>query len=305
MKSIISKVLPVATIAAILSLSGLSAQITTNTTYIGSNFPFVGALTDANAWDNGLPSNANPGLVAQTANSWLDISWEDFVVRQTGGTLFAAGSGDFDMRGGAFASGNKTILEIEDLANTTFSFRNFEVNNRLTMWAQNGQGHELRLLSGYVQIGELFAISDANLSSIDLRDGLMEISSIRAARVTVNLLAGGTGQLHIQDQAPTDLDYDTLGLDRMRLDFATGFEGSLTIASNTANEGDSASGYWTSFVQNGWASIDGFQVFDPSLFNISNSGTSTTISMIPEPSATPFILGLGCLGLILQRRCHK
>lgn len=284
-------------LACFLSNS-LSAQLVTTTTYDGS-----GSLIDSANWDNGLPTNANPGLVSQTdstVSTWAGPSWNDIAIRQTGGTVFAAGDlAGLDMRGGATDSGNKSILEIEDLSNTDFSTTNLNIGGKLVMWAQFGQGHELSLLSGYVTIGEIFAVSSAALSTINLRDGKMEIATIQQTKMTVNLLSGGTGQIIFGDQAPTGVA--TAGLNDLRLNFETGFEGSLTIVQDTREIDNSAGGYWDFFVQSGWASIDGISTTDLSKFSITEEGTSTTISIVPEPSSYALLAGLFAMTWIMLR----
>jgi hypothetical protein len=261
-----------------VGLAGAASAALT-TTYDGS-----GDITDVANWDSGSPSNANPGLISG-GGGWLGSVWTDVAVRQTGGTLIAAGTGDLAMRGGAAASGNTTTLEIEDAANTSLAYKNLDISGTLTMWSQNlgGGGHELSLLSGYATIGALNAINSPTLSTINIGSGKLEIATVTTAKVSVNMLAGGTGELIVDDRNGGVLN-------NMRLNFETGSEASFTIGSNG---GVSSGGYWEFFVGQGWASVDGASTTDLSRFAITNNGTSTTITVIPEPATLGLITAFG------------
>ncbi|KRP36912.1 MAG: hypothetical protein ABS34_05240 [Opitutaceae bacterium BACL24 MAG-120322-bin51] len=277
-----------------VAVGSASAALTTTTTFDGA-----GSLVGVANWDNGLPTNANPGLVAVTSGStWTTNVWTDMAIRQTGGTVGGAGSATMNMRGGAALSGNKTIYEIEDVANSAFGYKNLEVSGQLTMWNQNGEGQELSLLAGYATVGSLNAISSAATSTINIGDGKLDIGIVTTlgGKFSINMLAGGTGEMVIGDR-------NEAALNAMRLDFETGNVGSITLSSNL---GASADGYWGFFVEQGWASIGGVVVTDLAQFNIVNDGFATTISAIPEliPEPGTYALLAGCFALasVMVRR---
>lgn len=295
-----------ALLCLLVAASHAGAALVTTTNYTGgANTDYVGSLTDAASWDNGGPTNANPGLVTQTVNTWLGDVWTDRAVRLTGGSVYAAsgtGSG-LSMRGGASGSGAKSILEIEDLSNGDFSTTNLTVAGTLTMWAQNGEAQELSLLAGYGTVGLFNAITNPSLSTVNIRDGRLDLATIDKVNATFNLLAGGTGAVIVGDQASANQ-----GLNAMVLNFETGTSASFTISSNSDKVGGSAGGYWGFFVQNGGGSIaggayiDGVLTNDTSKFAILVDGNSTTISLVPEPAIFALYAGMGCLGLIILRR---
>ena len=269
-----------------LSCSVASAALTTTTNHDGS-----GDLTSALNWDNGLPTNANPGLFS-TGGGWLGPTWTDVAVRQTGGAIFAAGTGNFAMRGGASA-GINTILEIDDASNTDFSTTNLAVSGTFTMWAQNGGGHELSLLNGFADVGILSAVNHPTLSTINIGNGKLDIGSLAAANVTVNMLSGGTGELVLADQSGSLLD-------SLRLDFAADSSASFTILENG---GATTVGYWASYVGAGFASIGGITETDLSKFLVeSDGGFGTTLSVIPEPGTYALLAGCFALASVMIRR---
>jgi len=276
-----------------LSCSVASAALTTTTTYDG-----IGAVDDATNWDNSLPTNANPGLVSGTDSAdsaWLGPVWTNVAIRQTGGTMYAAGTGNFNMRGGALNSGNTTILEIDDAANTSFASKNLDVSGTFSMWSQNagGGGQELSVLSGYADVGNLNAVSSATTSIINIGNGKLDIGTLTAARVGVNMLSGGTGEIVLDDRNGSLLN-------SMRLNFASDSSASFTILQNG---GASSSGYWEFYVGAGFASIDGLTVTDLSQFDIQDvGGTGTMISAIPEPSSAALLFGVVSFGWLALRR---
>lgn len=272
-----------------LSCSVASAALTTTTTFDGS-----GALTEVNNWNSGLPTNANPGLVS-TGGGWLGTAWADVAVLQTGGEIFAAGGGDFAMRGGAEASGNTTILEIDDASNTSFATTNLAISGELTMWSQftGGGGHQLSLLNGYADVSSLNASTNASLSTINIGNGKLDIGSLTAAKVTVNMLSSGTGELVLADQGGGLLN-------SLRLNFASDSSASFTILGNGSGNAD---GYWGFYVNQGYASIDGDTNADLSQYLIVNDGVSgTTISVIPEPSSAGLLFGMVSFAWLALRR---
>lgn len=262
--------------AFLLSLGSASGELATSTTYTGTpsaQQPFIGSLIDPTSWDNGLPTNDNPGLVTQTFNTWSGDVWTDVAIRQTGGTVYNDQE-IFAMRGGAAGSGKKTILEIEDLANTEFAYENLRTAGALTMWSQNGEGHELSLLSGYVSIGFLNAVTSADVSTINIRDGLMEFGSVTSGKVAFNLLAGGTGAIVVGDQ-------NGGALNTMKVNFETGSQASFTLASNSSKPTGSAQGYWGFVIGRGQVSVDGVPITDKSKFVITDEGDLSTTLRYP------------------------
>jgi hypothetical protein len=274
-----------------VAVGSASAQLVTTTTFDGA-----GSFTDVGNWDNGLPTNLNPGLVSATSGStWTSNAWTDLAIRQTGGTVGGAGSSVINMRGGALGSGNKTIYEIEDVANSEFGYNNLEVSGQLTMWNQNGQGQELSLLAGYATVGSLNAISSAATSTINIGDGKLDIGLLDTAKVGINMLAGGTGEIVIGDRNGDKFN-------SMRLDFETGNLGSITLSTNL---GASTGGYWQFFIGQSWASIGGVVVTDLTQFNIVSEGLATTISLaspIPEPGTYAMLAGCCALTFVMLRR---
>jgi hypothetical protein len=283
---------------SIALLTTLSCSVASAaTTFDGS-----GGMDSAANWDNGLPTNANPGLVSgTTAGSWSGAVWTDFAVLQTGGELFAAGDGGLNMRGGAEFSGNTTIFEINDASNTSFATTNLAISGTLIMWGQfaGGGGHELSLLNGYADIGSLSAISNTSLSAINIGNGKLDIGSFTQVKVTFNMLAGGTGQFNLAEADLTDTGNADLG--NAVLNFVTGSEVTFTIVSGLA--GADASDYWSTNFSVGDVQIDGVNVADLSGFTIVDSGpTGTTISLIPEPGSYALLAGCFALASVMIRR---
>lgn len=283
-----------------LSCSVASAALPTTTTFDGN-----GSLVDVAEWDNGLPTNANPGLISATTNAWLGTAWTDVAVRQTGGEIVAVANGHFAMRGGALNSGNTTILEIDDASNADFSTTNLTISGTLTFWKQHGGGggHELSLLNGYATVGSLNAGSGAATSTINILNGKLDIGTLTAAKVQVNMLSGGTGEIVLADQSGSLLN-------SMRLDFASDSLAGFTILQKTG--GGNAGGYWQFFVGKGWVTIDGVVVTDLSQFDIQRVGeTGTRIQRaggtgayvsIPEPFSAALLFGMVSFGSLALRR---
>ena len=197
------------------------------------------------------------------------------------------------MRGGASA-GINTILEINDATNTSFTTTNLAISGGLTMWSQNGGGHQLSLLNGFADVGSLGTSGTTTAkSTINIGNGKLDIGALTAATVTVNMLSGGTGELVLADQGGNLLD-------SLRLNFASDSSASFTILENG---GGDAAGYWTSYVNNGYASIDGDTNTDLSNYLIVNDGvTGTTISAIPEPSSAGLLIGMVSFAWLALRR---
>lgn len=257
-------------ILAILLAAGSMAAAAPGTTFGGS-----GSLLEAGNWDNGLPGAANPGLITGTERAWLGGPVMEFAVRQTGGTVVAAGAGNFDMRGGDGA-GEATTWEIEDTGNSDFSYANLQVPGRLTMWSKSGGGQQLSVLAGYVDAGEFNAVSSPELSTVNIRDGVLRIKTLKAARVRINMLSNGSGYL-IAGRLVASLK------DNMILNFESGNRGTLTLLSKD-HDGvpGTAGGTWQYLVNNGQVMIDGVVVKDPGAFTISSKDTATSISLAPK-----------------------
>ena len=283
------------------------AALVTTTTYIGT-----GALIDVNynntagtigsidsiitdSWDNGLPSDSNPGLFDGTvgdgtaalssASAWH--LWYGVAVRQTGGTLSQA---NHTMRGGAQdgaggVSSYHSTLEIDDVSNRDFTSTNLAIAGSLTMWNQNGAdgatGNTLSLLNGYADVGILAATSP-NDEFVNILNGRLDVGYFSNARVTVNMLAGGTGQFNLADMYGTDPDPDHKSkLKNMILNFESGSEASFTIASS--NVTGNAQGAWETKIAASQVKIDG-AVAGLGAFTIENAGAlGTTITLAPVP----------------------
>jgi len=292
-----------------LSCSVASAALTTTTTYTGSG-PLIdvtynntagtrgridAVLTDS--WDNGLPSDSNPGLftggTAQTAtgaNVWYGVA-----VRQTGGTLADTA---LAMRGGD-EEGLRlhSTLEIDDASNTDFSTTNLAISGQLTLWTQFGTGNTLSVLNGYADVGILAGTGAAD-QTVNILNGRLDAGSFSNANVTVNMLAGGTGEFNLADMSGTAEAKSQLG--NMVLNFDTGSLASFTIVSDG---GADAGDYWANNFTVGDVQIDGANVTDLSGFTITDFGDfGTTISLIPEPGTYALLAGCFALASVMIRR---
>jgi hypothetical protein len=258
-----------------------SAALVTTTTYAGS-----GDLTDAGNWDNGAPSNANPGLVAgTTAGSWLGPSWHGFSVRQTGGEIFAAGAGGFSMRGGVDGvAGSHNLLEIDDASNDG-SYINLDISGQLTMWNQynstGSTGSTLSLLNGYAHVGKFWANSGPK-ARVFIGNGTLNADTLAAnANAVVTMLAGGTGAFNLADQSGAFMN-------QMLINFEAGSKASFTIASNGVA---SAQGYWETKIAAGKVTINGNTApeADFKITDVGTLGTSiellSTVLPFPAPPA--------------------
>jgi hypothetical protein len=257
--------------------SAAYTKLTTTTTYTGS-----GPLTTAGNWDNGLPFNANPGLVATTdATSKLTGQgyWSGFSVRQTGGELLQAGG--FALRGGT-QDGSSTfcILEIDDASNDG-SYNNLDVSGRFTFWNQYGSagstGSTLSLLNGYAHVGEFWANSGPDQARVFVSNGVFNADALNAdssanANALVTMMAGGTGAFNVGDIASTAY------MNQMLINFETASKASFTIG-NIA--GATTVGYWETKIAAGKVQIDGVAKTDLKLFDIVNDedGLGTTLSL--------------------------
>ena len=171
----------------LLSAGVAQAALVTTTTYTGS-----GALIDVvynntagtkgsidsiitDSWDNGLPSDSNPGAftngTAQTATG-INV-WYGVAVRQTGGTLSDT---SLALRGGdEVGSSTQCILEIDDASNTNFATANLVISGQLTLWPQFGAGNTntLSVLNGYATAGVLAGTTHGQ-SIVNILDGRLD-----------------------------------------------------------------------------------------------------------------------------------
>ena len=258
-----------------LLASTASAAMVTATTFNGT-----GAVDDGANYNNGAPDNANPGQINSTGNSWLPPALTDFAVRQTGGYVYRNTVVNF--RGGAFNSGKKTIWEIEDARTDYGSYTNLYTSD-LVMYHQNGEGHELNILSGVVDVGTFQANSTYDKSSVSIKNGLFHADAGvagRTANVTFNFLNGGFGEIVIADAMGMDFG-------GARLDFETGTEATFTIG---AVNGADSSSLINWLVVNDRVLIDGTANTDFSSYSITENGTATTITVIPKPPSLGLIL---------------
>jgi len=265
-----------------LSCSVASAALVTTTTFDGA-----GAVDDAANYDNGAPSNANPGLINSTGNSWMGVAYTDWAARQTGGYVYRNSAVAF--RGGAGA-GINTIWEIADLANADGSSTNFYVGGVFTMWSQNGGGHQLTIESGVAEVGSLNTSTTAAKSSISVGNGRFHAGSLdQAAKVTFNLLQGN-GEIVIDD----NMGFAVSG---MLLDFETGSEASFTFGQDNGADSTSLINW---LVANDRVLIDGVAQSDFN-WDITENGLATTIA-IPEPGTYALLAGCFALASVMIRR---
>jgi hypothetical protein len=311
--NIISQCLSLTTLG-LLCASNASAALTTTTKYTGT-----GALIDvvyetantatrgtvnavnSDSWDTGLPSYLNPGLfTGGTASPTSNSLWYGVAVRQTGGTLSRS---SFTMRGGVKTGGVSagfSILEIDDTSNTAFGKKNLDISGIHTMWNQNNGDNTLSVLNGWADVGALNGTSP-NGNFVNIGDGKLDAGYFHSAKLTVNMLAGGTGQFNLTDMSDVGNRNDAnWQLGNMILNFDSDSLGSMTIGQDGI--GGDASDYWANNFTFGDVQIDGVNVADLSAFTITDFGEfGTTISLIPEPSSAALI-GLGGFALILRRR---
>ena len=282
--------------------SAAYVELTPTTTYTGS-----GALIDVvynntegtsgsidsittDSWDSGLPSDSNPGLfdgtvgdgtaeIATGSNAWYGVA-----VRQTGGTLSDT---SLAMRGGdEVGSSLSCTLEIDDASNTDFSTTNLAISGQLTLWKQFGTGNTLSVLNGYADVGILAATGAAD-QTVNILNGRLDVGYFSNARVTVNMLAGGTGQFNLADMYGNSADPNHKSkFKNLILNFEDGSEASFTIASNN---GGSAGNAWQDKINAGQVKIDGVVDNNTSSYLItSTDGTNTTISLdIVPPTPNP------------------
>ena len=288
-----------------LSCSVASAALTTTTEYTGSGDLIdvdydtgtngVPSSDPANAnrgtintvnsdsWDNGLPSYSNPGLfTVGTADPATSDIWYGVAVRQTGGTL---SNNNHAMRGGVrtedgsggFTTAGFNILEIDDASNTAFDTKNLDISGIFTMWNQNAGDNTLSVLNGWASVGSLNCTFSGN-NFVNIKNGKLDAVVFGNAKVTVNMLAGGTGQFNLNEADMSGAGKAYLG--NMVLNFETGSEASFTITSGLG--GADAREYWANNFTVGDVQIDGANVTNLDAFIIQNvSATGTKISLTP------------------------
>jgi hypothetical protein len=264
-------------LAALLGAGLAQAALVTSTTFDGS-----GDVKAAANYDNGAPSNANPGLISHgTGNVGGDFI-TDFAVRQTGGLI--ANANDINFRGGAVA-GEETIWEIEDARTDYSSYTNLSVGRSLVFWPQNGVGHELRILSGVVDAARLHGASNKDKTAISMKDGIFHAGSVQkpdgstgSLGLKFKLLNGGTGSVTIGDTFGANVNASCY------LDFETGAEGSFTLGENAG-----ADAYWPLnwMLNHGQVSIDGVAETNRTAYLIERDGNSITIRLNPFAELLP------------------
>ena len=270
----------------VIADAGLGTTITLNPDpdnyYDGS-----GALSDAANWELGLPSNTNLGLVTTTdgPQDFGSTAWVySFQVRQTGGTITDTADAGISLRGGADNTTDNCTFEIDDASNTGFGTKNLDISGQLTLWNQyqpNGStGNIFSVLNGYADVAILAGTNPAN-STINILNGKLDVGYLSNARLTVNMLATGTGQFNLADMSGTAEAKSKL--DQMILNFEPGSLASFTIASNA---GGSAVGEWQTKVAAGGVKIDG--VVNTDLFDYSITSTGGNDSTIQLSSVSPF-----------------
>ena len=286
--------------------SGLKPEyeaLVTTTTYTGSGALIdvdysstagsVGQITatDSDSWDNGLASYLNPGLYDGTVGGGTAALtgsgdyWYGVAVRQTGGALSAV---NFGLRGGVETNDDAvgfSILEIDDASNTGFGTKNLYISGTLTMWNQNvaagATGNTLSVLNGWADVGALNATSSAD-EFINILNGKLDVGSFGNAKVTVNMLATGTGQFNLDEVDMSGAGNAYLG--NMVLNFETCSEASFTIVSGLL--GADAGEYWATHFAVGDVQIDGVTVTDLSLFTIEDVGATGTKISLTTPTGT-------------------
>jgi hypothetical protein len=201
------------------------------------------------------------------------------------------------MRGGAQdgaggVSSTNCILEIDDVSNRDFASTNLAISGQLTMWNQNAAagatGNTLSMLNGYADVGILAATSP-NDEFVNILNGRLDVGYFSNARVTVNMLDGGTGAFNLDDMYGDSADPDHKSkLKNMILNFEDGSEASFSIASS--NVTGNAQGAWETKIAAGQVKIDGVAVTGVGAFTIENVGalgTSITLALEP-PKGTLF-----------------
>ena len=273
--------------------------LTPTTTYDGS-----GVLTSAANWDNGVPTDLAPGLVNATDASSTLATWRGVAVRQTGGTL-AALEHRLEAGNDLISESTQSILELDDSLNwngTGYDYKNLDFA-KLVMWDRNVAGNKntFSVLNGYADVGELGVTSTA-ANTINIGDGRLDVNKFLNARVTVNMLDGGTGEFNLTDMYGTAEAKSKL--DQMILNFETGSSASFTIASNN---GVSAGDAWETKIADGQVKIDGTTVSDTDQFVIANVGaTGTKISLVqldrdpPTPNPATFSSAPSAAGIAIS-----
>ena len=241
-----------------------------------------GDLTSAANWDLDLPTNANPGLVSTTdgpqdfgAQPWM----YSFQVSQTGGSITDTADVGIALRGGAQNTTDNCTFVIDDASNTDFSSTNLAISGQLTLWNRytgtGSTGNTFSVLNGYADVAILAATSTAN-STVNILNGKLDVGYFSNARVTVNMLAGGTGQFNLADMSGTEEAKSKL--DQMILNFETGSLASFTI---DADDDGSAVGAWETKIAAGQVKVDGAANTALSNFVITQNGDAETISLLP------------------------
>jgi hypothetical protein len=272
----INKLLTVAVMAA-LTGSASAADVL----WLGQNGnSTVGALDFAANYPGGVfPSGADIGVIEQADNVWIGNGvLADIAVRVEGGGVNVS-SGSLNLRGGSSGSGITTILEFDTTDYDSVVNLNC-ADKQLTLWSRFGEPISLNILAGQVQVGSLNDISGAK-GNVSLGDGLFHVDTLIAANGNYNMLAGGTGNIVIDD-------LNGVGLGSMSLYFGSGNTGSFTFGGDS---GGSAAGTWQAVV--GSITIEGVATPSASDFLITQIGDAATIRLMPASVVENTYLGVG------------
>jgi len=199
-------------------------------------------------------------------NVWPGTAWNNLALRQIGGTVKTASS--FSLRGGLKGSGTETVYEIDDPRTDYENYVSLEVGE-LVLWSQHGEPMMLNLLSGHVET-KVLSLNAAN-ATVNLRNGLLHAATLKSGKATVNMLAGGSGQIVIDELACT------VG-NALRLNFESGSNASFSVGAKA--DSVSSAGIWEWLIKHGQISIDGSVTTDDSMFLITKSGNATTLELL-------------------------
>ncbi|QHI68850.1 hypothetical protein [Tichowtungia aerotolerans] len=269
--------------------------------YANSENPSGGLTVDAN-WDGGVqPVGSRTGLLYTTANVWFGPIMSDLAVVQVGGTVYAAGEGDFGMRGGSDGTDYTSLYILDDPDTDYASYTNMNVPGTLTLWSQYDNSIQIDVLSGHAEAGTLKAVSGLTVSNraskatISMKNGRFYVGTLDGGtvadergwfEVNLDMLADGSGEIVFDTLNCTEIDGYLTG--NFGINFETGNTGSITFGSKlTASGTESAAGIWAAMIANGQLSVDGVVETDSSLFTITQVGKASTIKLSDGSVQTP------------------